>query len=255
MQEDVAFIQSRQPLQTRIDQYQGARDYAAAIRACYQLLRREHNQREYRSRLAGLYLVRATARLGNGNQSRQIENDLRHLQRAIAVCEALRRQDPDIATIYEVIGRLYRLLSMRLADAGPVDPARAASRRARLYFPDPSDDTLALSQLSDDEERALVAQRLRAIQRSLWLDIGLAIPENGWDNQAALLSRVITATIAVLSTGRAGLVETWDHYASCYPALARLDRERVLRFLHETLFNSTYIHRRWFGTNARVIGE
>ncbi len=254
MQEEVELIQSRQTLQALIDQYQGARNYSAAIRLSYRLLRENGAYREHYSRLAGLYLVRATARLSSDKDSRQIELDLRYLRRTIAVCDALRQQAPDIATIYEVVGRLYRLLAMRLADAGQLEQARAASRRSRLYFPDPSDD-LALPYLSDDEEIALAAQRLRAIQRSLWLDIGLTVPERDWDDQAALLSRAITATIANLSTGQAGLVETWDHYASCYPALARLDRERILRFLHETLVNSAYIHRRWFGSNARIIGE
>jgi tetratricopeptide (TPR) repeat protein len=254
MWEDTELIQSRQPLQTRIDQHQGDREYSAAIRACYQLLRRDYDHRGHRSRLAGLYLVRATARLSNSSEPALVQRDLRHLRRAIALCDALRRQDPDIATVYETIGRLHRLLAMRLADAGQLEQARAASRQARLYFPDPSDE-LSLPQLSDDQEIALAAQRLRAIQRSLWIDIGLSIPHNNWDNQAALLSRAITATIAVLSTSQAGLVETWDHYASCYPTLARLDRERILRFLHETLFNSTYIHRRWFGASARIVGE
>lgn len=252
MQEEAATIQTQQLLKAQIDHYQGARAYSAAIRACFQLVKTPGRRREVRARLAGLYLARAAAGLHSSTDPRPLRRDLCHLQRAIAVTETLRRQDPDIAAIYEVVGRLYRLLAIRQADAGQLDQARASSRRARIYFPDPGD---ALFERDDEAELALAAQRLRAVQRSLWHAIGLAVPEQNWDNQAALLSRVVTATIATLPTGRARLVETWDYYVEAYPDLKQLDRERILRFLHETLFSSTHIQQRWIGGIARALGE
>jgi len=71
----------------------------------------------------------------------------------------------------------------------------------------------------------------RAQLHALWLDVGLSIPEDHWDEKAAKLLAAIPQAREKLSERASAFPGVWREIFAVDPDLAQLDRERIRRYL------------------------
>jgi hypothetical protein len=272
------------PMRMQIDLCEADKKWEQAIRVCTDMLGLFPDLWDYQSMLAGLSFSDTVSKLNKGTTSRKNLADAAVLDKGIRLLKKKREQYVYNVAFFEMLGHLYHLRAVKLANGQKLSDALVEVQKALLFNPylekaketreeliemmaklqahvqalesqlaSRPNTTLSLEGLrlqaearrglgplasytkSTEAEQTVAAFRV-AQAHSIWHEIGLARPEDRFDERALSLVDGLSQVIREPPTDKSGVGTAWDKIARQNPVLAELDAERIRGFLERRLF-------------------
>jgi len=122
-------------LKTRVELLTDANKLDAAIEAARLLVHYFPAQTDYQSSLARLYFTNTVAQLRNRKSEASNSRDAETLGTGIVVLEKLCRSYPYNLLLYQLVGQLYYIRSIKLAGSGSLSASLVDVQKALTYWP------------------------------------------------------------------------------------------------------------------------
>jgi hypothetical protein len=130
----------------QITAYKQAKRWDDAITQSGALCAMNRTDRRLLTSLAMLHFEAAIDRLDGTDDAHAAQI----LAGTIEQVEALRRSQPDVPLLYDLLGQVHHLHAVRLANSGQLSTALVAARRAQVFTPGMSGSTETMSTLVDN---------------------------------------------------------------------------------------------------------
>jgi hypothetical protein len=121
--------------ETRLTLYKEARKWEQALQVCTDMLERFPDRTDYQDKLVELHFSSTLAKVKNGTSERENRADATMLLGGIDRLEQMRKSYPYNVLIFDMLGYLYHLRAIKLANGLQLADALVAVQKALTYSP------------------------------------------------------------------------------------------------------------------------
>ncbi|MER9070426.1 hypothetical protein NKH84_28385 [Mesorhizobium sp. M0902] len=168
-------------VEAQISALETAGRWTNAIACATQHLAMNSGDTKMQDRLAMLHFRRAIDQLSDNANGNDLAEASR-LGEAIESLDRAQKEDPDRTLIYDLLGQLCHLQSVRLANGGELSKALVAARKAQLYAPSLAAADETMSQLL--EAMTQLKTQIQEVEKKLRASANTGLTEEGRRLQA-----------------------------------------------------------------------